>query len=778
MNDYFRSRSLLGLWRLDLYYDMKGLAGAMYLANQGMARAPVEPRFDANVLPVDHVANTLIVSLLDGQVVALLFGVPSELGKVLKPQDQARVFQLRYGIDLNEIGEQGMRRLFVGENSGPKLIENALQFTLEGRDDEEDEDNDSGIENVNRPTASNKDVRTTQGESTGKGGKKRIRPVLMGVEDNDTTKKPKPVTNGESKSPKKKSDPLKDAMESAERAASGAEAAASQKTRQDPGTGESSVPDQQQNLQNGEADAPQTIPQQRHAPGGGAIQTFTPKIPHSTDRIHTVELPISKSTVLVAALEPTNGSGTTKFVADCTNSIQVPQRSSGSAMPCTALTISRNGRPMWRDQLPGTSCSAIAACRQLLAVGTRDGCVQLYATSPSLGWASGTSFRSHPPLVFGAPIVALQLHEKQRTDDSDAANTQNEQHAELLVVDANGNFGVYEVLPELKMSYKGSILAPMTHMSLSADVSHGIHLPKLARIQITDTKRLMLILSFQSPPQGRSTHHHSEESRRSNHDQNSGNPSVGAGGSLQAFVYNDSAELWMRVSDSRFVLSDFYSTLPGSSSSQKKKRTPSILSGAAASGNELAGYDDLVRMGAMASNLKPSRRGGGGGARIGGGHADSIYQNAVDDADDIATRSHCEDRMACAVALGSASEFEHWLCLYVRTLTLCGHEGLLRLVVDMLLQSMESSPRNGHSKSTNSNGDRMDVVDGDKSSSSSSLVGSEAPSCWWLSEATEILGLDRTKVIRSIVIPEMSKNRALQRLLNEIAVEVDSLGKK
>ena len=183
-------------------------------------------------------------------------------------------------------------------------------------------------------------------------------------------------------------------------------------------------------------------------------------------------------------------------------------------------------------------------------------------------------------------------------------------------------------------------------------------------------------------------------------------------------------------------------------------------------------------MGAMASNLKPSRRGGGGGARIGGGHADSIYQNAVDDADDIATRSHCEDRMACAVALGSASEFEHWLCLYVRTLTLCGHEGLLRLVVDMLLQSMESSPRNGHSKSTNSNGDRMDVVDGDKSSSSSSLVGSEAPSCWWLSEATEILGLDRTKVIRSIVIPEMSKNRALQRLLNEIAVEVDSLGKK
>ncbi|CAB9527410.1 Male sterility protein [Seminavis robusta] len=48
--------------------DMKGLAGAMYLASQGMTRAPVEPKFDSNVLPVDHVANTLIASLLENVV--------------------------------------------------------------------------------------------------------------------------------------------------------------------------------------------------------------------------------------------------------------------------------------------------------------------------------------------------------------------------------------------------------------------------------------------------------------------------------------------------------------------------------------------------------------------------------------------------------------------------------------------------------------------------------------------------------------------------------------
>jgi hypothetical protein len=47
--------------------------------------------------------------------------------------------------------------------------------------------------------------------------------------------------------------------------------------------------------------------------------------------------------------------------------------------------------------------------------------------------------------------------------------------------------------------------------------------------------------------------------------------------------------------------------------------------------------------------------------------------------------------------------------------------------------------------------------------------------CWWLSDATRILSFDRKKLITSIVIPEMSKNRALQRITNEIAVEIESL---
>jgi protein HIRA/HIR1 len=420
----------------------------------------------------------LLVSLLDGQVVALLFRVPDELGRLLKPSDQARVFQLRYGIDLNDVGERGLRRLFVGENSGPKLIENALQYTLEDRDDEEDEeessDNDQSSNGGDRPPAQQIDnVLAAQSESTGKGGKKRIRPVLMRVDDDNTTKKSKSLSNGggEKKMTKKKS--------------------TTQKTRQE-SAGETSVSEQQPQEQHhnglnaGQRQVPVPI---------AAIHTATPQIPHSTDRIHTVELPILKNAATAAMLQTNvNGFGgqgsTTSFVADCTNSIQVPARSAGSALSCTTLTISRNGHAMWRDQLPGSSCCAMAACQQLLVVGTSDGCVQLYGTSPTLGWASGASFRSHPPLVFGSPIVALQLHETRAMDES------NITQIEMLVVDADGKFGVYQVFPALKIRCKGSIMAPMAHMSLSADMSKEIHLPKLARIQIAETKRLLLILSL------------------------------------------------------------------------------------------------------------------------------------------------------------------------------------------------------------------------------------------------------------------------------------------
>lgn len=658
----------------------------------------------------------LLVSLLDGQVVALRFDVPDELGTILKPEEQARVFQLRYGIDLNDVSAMGGRRLFVGENSGPKLIENALQFTLEDGDDEDDdgdnlvnEDSSEGGQATNKNLSSS-ELKANQLETRVKGGKKRIQPFLMQGERSPKKAKPDNGSNTGEKTAKKKVDTLEDAIQLAEKAASGAEAAANQKpTNKAPpeAGGETPAAGHRELLVSSPS-------QHQHAHLVAGAQASTPQIPHSTDRIHSIDLPVVDD-------DSTSSEVGAKFVADCTNSIQIPQGSSGSALPCTVLSISRAGQSMWKDQLPGSSCSTIAASKKLLAIGTSDGCVQLYGTSPSLGWKSGVAFRSHPPFVLGRPIVALQLHDVPAPDHEGAPSK-----TEMLVVSADGTFGVYSVVPELKIRFKGTIMPPMTHMLLSSDMSTEIHLPRLARIQLTDTGRLLLLLSLHSN-QGRT-------SNEENRGRGNSAPSVGAGGSLQAFVYSEMSELWMRVADSRFILSHFYSTLPTLSKSKKAAK------------GELGKLDDSVRMGAISSSLKTSRR---GRAYI-GGNADAAYNQTRDDAsNDVATRSHCEDRMACAVALGSPSEFEYWLSMYVRTLAMSGDESLLRVVVDML------SGSNGK--------DGMEVQ------------GVEKTLCWWLSEAPCVLTLDRTKLIKSIVIPEMSKNRALQRITNEIAVDLGAL---
>jgi hypothetical protein len=35
-----------------------------------------------------------------------------------------------------------------------------------------------------------------------------------------------------------------------------------------------------------------------------------------------------------------------------------------------------------------------------------------------------------------------------------------------------------------------------------------------------------------------------------------------------------------------------------------------------------------------------------------------------------------------------------------------------------------------------------------------------------------VLGLDRKELVKTVLVPEMSKNRSLQRLTNEIAMEL------
>ena len=92
----------------------------------------------------------------------------------------------------------------------------------------------------------------------------------------------------------------------------------------------------------------------------------------------------------------------------------------------------------------------------------------------------------------------------------------------------------------------------------------------------------------------------------------------------------------------------------------------------------------------------------------------------------------------------------------MRCLSIRGDAALLRFVVDILLGKNSTAIDND--SVSNEGGDSED---------------SDFLPCWWISSMKNILDLDRKGIVLKIVIPEMSKNRVLQRLTNEIAMEMN-----
>lgn len=238
-------------------------------------------------------------------------------------------------------------------------------------------------------------------------------------------------------------------------------------------------------------------------------------------------------------------------------------------------------------------------------------------------------------------------------------------------------FGMYD-LSTMKLLHKNSIVPALNQMRLSAKSS--IY-PKIARAQITPSKHFILLLSLNRAP----------------------------GGNLQAFVYSQDMELWHRIADSTFSLSEFYTTLPKGDGILSKLHRAICLGG---NGTVHSFPADL-------------------------GDSEAEY---------LLTRAHCEDRMACAVALKSPSEFENWMRMYARRLGREGDEYGLRFLVDLLL-----------GKDTKKIGN----IDGNTG-------------CWWLSSVSSVLGLDKIRLVK-VVIEEMGKNRVLQRLTSEISMEIETL---
>lgn len=332
------------------------------------------------------------------------------------------------------------------------------------------------------------------------------------------------------------------------------------------------------------------------------------------------------------------------------------------------------------------------------------------------------AYRAFPPFVLGSPVVEISISSG----------------GEMVVVTSDGNFYVYALTSTCgkpKLNYKGSIIPAMQHMYLSSSYAPSANQrahPKMTRIQITDSNQLMLILVMQSKS------------------------STGGGGQrstlLQGFIYNCDMELWMRISDSNnFVLSDFYSSLSPGMIQQGEEGGSNNGTGI------LAKMDRFVKSNSASSSMASAKQ---MYQKVAASSSEGNANNATT-SQKIITRSHCEDRLACSIALASAGEFQIWIRYYARCLVSTGDGDALRFVVDILL-----------------GGDSQDdaataMLDSGKGVSSSQPKNNNVPS--FLSAGRQTLGLEGKTLIRKAILPEMSKNRLLQRLTNEISMELECL---
>mmetsp|Transcript_12645 Transcript_12645/g.23702 ORF Transcript_12645/g.23702 Transcript_12645/m.23702 type:complete len:1159 (+) Transcript_12645:87-3563(+) len=638
----------------------------------------------------------LLVSLLDGFVVALRFDMDTEIGTVLSKEQEYAVFRHKYGIDLSSIVESSgrSRKRLVDDTSAPKLIENVLQLEMEEHDEEMDEDGNEVPGDEKKDSSGDRsqvlqqhptvntiiNVRKKQVESRSKiTGKKRIQPVLIGADGGGYGSSG--ITdvrlNGVEQNTASGSQRNHETVLHAEKV-----------TAEDVAT--------KANYLNHSVSIGNL---------GIAIQPPSLSLPIATQKIYSVDLFVpsaSPSTGNKSSDNPASDNAR-KVVASCTNIVQ-SQPGTNTSTSYATITISSGDKVTWRDHLLGAKCTALDACSSLIALGSYDGSIYLFGTSPSLGWKSGLAVRSHPPLVMSSSVVHLCLEQGSTQMEGDG---QREPSVEMIVVTADGAFHVFELSSRPRLLFKGTIIPAMNQMRLSASHRHSQKndessvFPALSRFVYTESKELLLILCHRA------------------------RKVVPTGGLLQGFIYNRDMEIWIRISDNRFIFSNFFSTVPQS------KLQKGIL----------AKVDETVR--SCSSESSSINR-----APISSA-SQMFYVNEDDKSNfqSFATKSHCEDRLACALMLRSKDDFEHWLRLYIRALTTDADIDHLRLIVDMLLHKT-FAPDDGLHHET---------------------------SLWWISAAKSMVEFDVRETMEKIVIPEMTKNRSLQRLTNEFATELMAL---
>ena len=190
------------------------------------------------------------------------------------------------------------------------------------------------------------------------------------------------------------------------------------------------------------------------------------------------------------------------------------------------------------------------------------------------------------------------------------------------------------------------------------------------------------------------------------------------GGSLQGFLWHEGMEVWMRVADARFALSEFYNA--------------SGLRNRMGLGGGRVGGGIVNRLESQAAQ---------GTARLNMVHmfsSMSSNNNGLVEKRQVLNKAHCEDKIACAVIMKSTEEYKHWLGEYIGVLATNEDIATIRIVGEELMRG----------------------EDGNR-------AGSERSDC-------EELGLKRLDVMKEVFITALAKvgNGAVSSILNEYAEEI------
>eukprot|EP00520_Triparma_pacifica_P017515 CAMPEP_0118632218 /NCGR_PEP_ID=MMETSP0785-20121206/322_1 /TAXON_ID=91992 /ORGANISM="Bolidomonas pacifica, Strain CCMP 1866" /LENGTH=1155 /DNA_ID=CAMNT_0006522963 /DNA_START=122 /DNA_END=3585 /DNA_ORIENTATION=+ len=327
---------------------------------------------------------------------------------------------------------------------------------------------------------------------------------------------------------------------------------------------------------------------------------------------------------------------------------QASRMSSTTSSTCELTISSSNGKVTFNDVLVGRA-SALTTCSSYFVLGTTSGEVYVYRTEEGSSWEEnkkGKAIRAMPCLaVGGGGIAGLHIVEYQGVEGGGVKEVR------LMCLTGTGEVTIWDLCRRSRKgkSYKSIRGALDTMARAGVEAGSGgkaDELPSVERV------------SLQADSLGKD-----------------GEPALFCrlrkegcvGGSEQGFFWHEGMEVWMRIADARFELSEHF-------------ENDSYLSSRMGSGNNFGANGIVRRMQAKVA------RGSGALNMVHIFSSASDTDSATVEKKQILTKAHCENQIAIAVVMRSPEEYKEWLGKYIKVLAENEDLDTIRMIGEELIR--------------------------------------------------------------------------------------------